>query len=466
MKRKSGVAVGAALAVFVAGGVYFFKGRAPEAQAELPVETAQRRTIEVVAEASGVLEPIRLIEVKSKASGEVLRVEGETGARIEAGTLLVEIDPRDVKNAFQQAAADLEAARVRFSTTDAQRKRLSTLRESGVVTQQELEASVETAASARAALVRAETNLQLAQERQGDAIIRAPISGTLIERTVEPGQIIASATTNVSGGTLLFKMADLSAMQVRAKVDETDIGTLAPGQTAKVTVEAYPGRTFEGQVLKIEPQSVIEQNVTLFPVLIRLDNASGLLRPGMNAQVSVEIAKREQVVSISNGSVVTLREARAAASAAGVDPVQLQEALKRPSSMEEAHPLMAECRAMRASVEGSVEVMDPERKAQLERCEALRAQRKTEGVKAGGSRPGVVFVKGGSGVEARRVMLGLADWDHTEVLQGLEEGASVVQVSLAQLGKRKQEMTDEIRKRAGGVVPGAGGGGPRGGRGG
>src|SRR5690606_5204252 len=133
------------------------------------------------AEAAGTLEPIRLVEVKSKASGEVQSVEVETGMQVEEGTLLAKIDPRDVENAYQQAVADLESARVRARTARAQRQRLETLKDAGVVTLQELESDIEADATARAALVRAETNLQLAKERREDATIRAPITGTIIE---------------------------------------------------------------------------------------------------------------------------------------------------------------------------------------------------------------------------------------------------------------------------------------------
>ena len=95
--------------------------------------------------------------------------------------------------------------------------------------------------------MKARTNLDLAREKTGDVAIRAPIAGTVIEKTVEQGQIVASASANVSGGSTLVKMADLAMMQVRALVDETDIGRVQPGQPVEVTVEAHPGRTFRGR---------------------------------------------------------------------------------------------------------------------------------------------------------------------------------------------------------------------------
>src|SRR5690625_7214304 len=94
--------------------------------------------------------------------------------------------------------------------------------------------------------------------------------------------------------TTLLEMADLSQMHVRTLVDEVDVGKIVPGLSARVTVSAYPNRVFVGEVLKIEPQAVVEQNVTMFHVLIQLDNRDGLLKPGVNAEVAVEIRSGER----------------------------------------------------------------------------------------------------------------------------------------------------------------------------
>jgi HlyD family secretion protein len=435
---KKVVLITGALAL-AGAGVYFARTRPAEktSQRELPTAEAKRMDMEIVAEASGLLEPIRVVEVKSKASGEVLRVLVETGSRVEQGALLAEIDPRDVQNALTQAEADLESARIRLSTVEAQRQRMEALRASGVVTQQELETAVDSAATARAAAVRAETNLQLARERRKDVTIRAPIAGTILERTIEPGGIIASATTNVSGGTTLFKMADMSEMQVRTKVDETDIGKILPGLEARVSLEAYPSRTFIGEVVKIEPQAVVEQNVTLFPVLIRLKNPEGLLKPGMNAEVGVEIASREDVVTIPNTAVVSPREAASAAAVLGLDEAAVRATLRPPGAAPSSGPAL-EPRGGQGQQRGG----NPDR------------------------RPGVVFVQQAGSPQPRRVILGLSDWENTEVLSGLEAGEKVLLVSVAQLQQQQKQTLERMRQRSGGVIPGAGGTGRGGGGGG
>src|SRR5262245_14457143 len=294
---------------------------------------AEQRTLDIRAEAAGLVEPITTVEIKSKASGEVTNVHVETGQEVKRGTLLVEIEPRDVQNAYSQAEADLEVAKARSQTSDAQFKRVQELRKANVATEQELESATLEQANARAALVKAQTNLDLARERMNDVTIRAPMDGMIIEKPIEPGVIISSASGSVSGGTVLLKMADLSVVQVRALVDQTDIGRLQPGQSTRVSVEAYPGRTFDGQVVKIEPQAVVDQNVTMFPVLIHLDNAERLLKPGMNTEIQVEIARRPNAVVIPNDAVVGVRDVLTTAVALGLSE---DEAQKRVDAMRSA----------------------------------------------------------------------------------------------------------------------------------
>lgn len=458
------------LAAVLAGVVAFFafRGEAevPNPAGTLTTAEASRETIEINAEATGVLEPIRTVEVKSRASGEVLEVRAQTGDRVEQGALLAEIDPRDVENAYQQAVADLEAARVRAQTTGAHRTRLDALRKSGVITQQEFETAHESAASAKAALVRAQTNLQLAREQRADSTIRAPISGTIIERTVEPGVIIASATSNVSGGTTLFKMADLSAMQVRASIDEIDIGKVAAGQAVTVRVEAFPNRTFRGEVLKVEPQAIAEQSVTMFPVLVSIPNERRLLMPGMNAEVTIQVARSRDTLTVPVGAVVPMRTARTTARLFNVSDEAMAEVLKRQPRPGQApgeaapegapEPEVAETPVLTSTVPAAVGAAPAENPQPP--AEPLSPELASQ-------RPSVVFVQRADGTyEPRRVMIGLSDWDRAEVVSGLSDGEKVGLVTAVQLNQSTAERSARIRERMGGGPMGGAGGGPRRGR--
>lgn len=254
-----------------------------------PVEV---RDIEVNVEAAGVIEPEITVEVKSKASGEILAMHAETGDVVEEGFLLVEVDKRTPRNRLAETEAGLVAARARRAIAETQMERSRTLFETGTLTEFDYEQSQLEFANSEAQVIGSEVALENARIAMDDTDVRAPITGTIILKNVEPGTVISSPTQDVSGGTVLMLMADLTSVQVRTLVDETDIGKIRPGMTTRVTVAAYPNQPFEGAVLKIEPQAIMEQNVTMFAVLIRLDNPGGLLKPGMNAEVDIEIASR------------------------------------------------------------------------------------------------------------------------------------------------------------------------------
>lgn len=435
------VVLAAGLALALAGCTG--RGEGKEAStAPDQVAKAERQDLEIRAEAAGQIEPIRMVEVKSKVSGELTRINVETGDEVRQGELIATVDPRDVRNTLAQMQADQELARARVETTRSQRRRAEELAKAGVLSTQDLENARLEETNANAQLVKARTNLQLAQEKMGDVTIRAPITGTIIEKGVEQGQIIASASANVSGGTTVVKMADLATVQARALVDEVDIGRIQPGQAATVEVEAYPGRTFRGSVTKIEPQAVVEQNVTMFPVLINLPNPERLLKPGMNAEVSVRVADRQGVVAVPNGAVVTLRDAPSAGAVLGLDEQEVR------ASLDKLRQNRQDARPERAAGEGR-----PER---------------------GDARPGIVFVKGANGPEPKSVMFGLSDWDYTEVVRGLDPGAEVYLISVARLQQQQEQYSNRMRERAGGGMFGGGqrqgqggqGGQPRGGRGG
>lgn len=433
--------------------------------------SATRGDLRITAEATGTIEPIRTIEVKSKAGGEILEMHVDVGDEVEPGTLMARVDPRDVQNRYDQAAADLEVAQASFSNAQAQFDRNQQLLEAGVITQQEFESSNLQFANAQASLTRAQTNFDLAELQLNDVTIRAPLAGTVLTRNVEEGSVIQSASGNVSGGTALFTMAELSSMRVRTLVDETDLGDLQAGMPATVTVEAYPDRTFRGQVEKIEPQAVVQSNVTMFPVIITLDNTSGLLKSGMNAEVEILIDQANDVILIPNNTVVTMQDATAAAAALGLDPASIDlEALRSslPSTAGGGAPAQGggapDMAELRAKVESGEISQDSVRAL-------MGAMRGAGGGPGGGfgaqraaadpaePRPSVVFVMNAQGIpEPKAVMIALNDWDNTQVVAGLDEGVEVAVLGAAQLQAAQAAELDRMRSRMGGSSPFGGGG--------
>jgi HlyD family secretion protein len=140
------------------------------------------------------------------------------------------------------------------------------------------------------------TILDRAKERLSESIVKAPIAGIILQKYVEKGQIIASGVSNVGGGTPIADIADMHNVHIEAGIDEIDIGKIQVGQTANVVPEAYSNLTFKGRVVRIAPEAKIEQNVTLFDVIIEVENTEGKLKSGMNATIEIAIVKKENIL--------------------------------------------------------------------------------------------------------------------------------------------------------------------------
>lgn len=500
--RFSGVIAATMLSGLAAAGC----GAAPEEEA-IGVQSApaEIRDLRITAEATGELEPVLKVEVKSKASGEILALHVDSGDEVEPGTLLAEVDPRDVDNAFEQAEADLAVARERMNIAEAQRDRSRDLLDVEVITAQEYESKQLEYANAQSSLVRARTNLELATLRRTDVTIRAPMAGTILEKLVEAGQVIQSATQNVSGGTTLFMMANLDDMRVRTLVDETDMGQLTSGMVATVRVEAFPDRTFQGQIEKIEPQAVVNQNVTMFPVIVLLDNRAGLLKPGMNAEVEVLVDERQQTLTVPNSGVVQPFQVAPAAEVLGLDPQTASvdngawgELMAQAASRAGVETsgrrgfgggamgggsAAAEMASIRERIQSgeitadSARVLAAAMRAAEDRAPAgearpnggpggagergqrmaMRGNRGAGGGMMGamgGSTgdpalsPAVVFVVDEIGnLTVRPVVMGISDYDYAEILAGLEEGEQIALIGAAQLQAQQQERMERMRGR-------------------
>ena len=461
-----------------------------------------RGDLSIRAEATGTVEPIRTVEVKSKASGEILRLHADVGDQVGPGSLLADIDPRDVQNRFNQTEADLAVAQARLEISEAQLERSDQLLGAAVITPQEHESSRLEFANSQASLVKAETNHDLAILQLNDVRIRAPAAGTIIQKSVEEGVVIQSASQNVSGGTALFMMANLREMQVRTLVDETDMGQLASGLEAIVTVEAFPDESFRGVVDKIEPQATVVQNVTMFPVIVSLDNSSGLLKPGMNAEVEVLIDEALDVVLVPNNAIVQTSDVGPAAMALGlnIDDMDLTQFMRggrggsrggqgfaggrgqggRPQSegaeaasgegdsppgdgQDDQGSIMAQLQELRAQVE-SGEISQESMRAEMQRLGGGRGGRAARGGGADvtrastrDTRPAVVFVMGADSIpKPRLVQMGLNDWDHTQIVMGVEAGDVLVVVGAAQLMAQQQEFQSRMMSRMGGNLFGGG----------
>jgi len=291
-------------------------------------EEATNKSLELSIEASGEIEAISTVEIKSKASGEVLFLGAEVGDYIKKGDILARIDQRTPNNILAQARADLELSKVRLENAKSQLSRGQALHAEGSIADKDFEDIQENYASAQSALVRTEVNLENSKISLDDTIVRSPTEGTIISRSVEVGQVISSPSVAVGGGTILMRMADLESVRVRALVDEIDVGKVRVGQDVSIKVSAYRDRQFFGKVAKIEPLAKVEQNVTLFPILIDIENKENLLLLGMNTDVIIQILDESVSLSIPTSSLRTRKDIKSAAALLEMPEEQVNTFLK------------------------------------------------------------------------------------------------------------------------------------------
>ncbi len=546
----------------------------------IPTATIQHRDVVVDAEATGVIEPINVIEVKSKtASGQVVKMPIEIGTQVKPGDLIVQLDTKDLLTAVDQSKADLAAAKSNFDVAQAALKRQEQLFKDRIITKPDLETAQTSFANAQAAYVRAQASDELSRQRLTDATVNATVVGTIITKPVSLGQVIQAGGTSVSGGSVIATMADLSKVRSRALVNETDIGAVQPGQQATVTVDAYPDRPFRGIVEKIEPQATVQQNVTMFPVLISLDNSEGLLKPGMNGEVKVRTDERIGVIAVPNDAIRSVREARQAAGLLGLNPDTVAAQLKlnggggfggpggggrgqggpgaggasggktqvqvsrgelafdfasnvqgggRQGGFQMPDVTDADCKKVDDAMKKKPAIakqIDDLRATMRDAADrqAVQAQMKalyekvgvdmmisgacrrrnggggpggaqgggmggggTRGGNGGGAmgggrgpgtangsmtsgrqraRTGLVFVQKGTTWEPKMIRLGVANYDYTEVTDGLVEGDKVAMLSAAALQAKRQEQNDKMKSMTGSPLGGAPAGGRPGGGG-
>lgn len=307
---------------------YFWLREQPESTTS-NTQTARVQLGELVEQvaASGSIKPDVQVEVKSLASGEVIELAVEPGDQVEAGKLLVRLDPIDEERTVNQNRASLASARARLAQAKAsldislaeaqeaearyevRRKGLA----KGLISTEEHRTAENAALVARNSVALREADLLSAQSevnkvalsvaeakrRLEETIIKAPISGTVLSVLVEKGTIISSGITNVGGGTTLLTLADLSKLYVVGALDEANIGKVRPGQDVDITVDAYQDRIFRGKVERVSPLGVNTSNIVTFDVqVVVTDRDAYLLRPGMSADLEIVVSKYKDVLLI------------------------------------------------------------------------------------------------------------------------------------------------------------------------
>ncbi|GAA0840717.1 efflux RND transporter periplasmic adaptor subunit [Marinobacter szutsaonensis] len=265
----------------------------------------------LTATATGSLEPKSEVTVGAEISGLITQVMVDENDQVTEGQVLALFDTDELEVALEQAEAQLALSRASVAEAEAtlqeaqvDERRISALRERGTTAQAELDAAIAVRkraeaklAYARASVRQAEAAVLQARTRLEKTVITSPINGVVLQRSIEPGNTVAASFQT----PVLFLLAeDLKAMELHVSMDEADVGMVAAGQMATFTVDAWSGREFSAEVLKVHLYPAVENNVVTYTTVLSVDNSEGLLKPGMTATATIETGRREEVLRVPN----------------------------------------------------------------------------------------------------------------------------------------------------------------------
>ncbi|MCE7893780.1 MAG: efflux RND transporter periplasmic adaptor subunit, partial [Sorangiineae bacterium PRO1] len=287
------------------------KGATTESFVTAPVELGSLR--ETVT-ATGTLSPLDAVEVGAEVTGRVLKVHVDVNDQVKVGQVLVEIDQEQLNARVEESQAQLSAAsssarNARASVKEAELKaqRIRELNKRGLASAQELEtaeATLERAkasvGSASAQVTVARAGLKSAKTSQGKAVIKSPIDGIVLARSVEPGQTVTSGFQT----PVLFTLArDITQMQLKVDVDEADVGKVKDGQPATFVVDAHPKRQFRSKVVRLNNLPKAGTTVITYEGLLTVDNSERLLRPGMTATATIVTQQVKDALTVPNAAL-------------------------------------------------------------------------------------------------------------------------------------------------------------------
>lgn len=312
-RRRLGLYTIAALVAAAAlyGGYRTFAAPAPGPSfVAVPVE---RSNLTVEVSATGTLQPLVQVDISSELSGVVRSVAVNENQHIAKGDVLASLDTTRIAAQVERGEASVKAAEAKLTDarttqqeTELAYTRTQQLTSRGMATTQALDTAtfardraVSAVSSAEANLAIAEAELKLQQADLSKSTIYAPIDGVVLTRSVDPGQTVASS---LQAPVLFVIAADLAKMELKAAIDEADIGTVKPGQKASFTVDAFPGRIFDAEIRDIAYASVTTDGVVTYDARLDVDNAELLLRPGMTATVAVITKEAKDVVTVPSAA--------------------------------------------------------------------------------------------------------------------------------------------------------------------
>jgi len=310
---RAGAAV-VALALAGGGVWYWTQHRTTGDEGAFRTTPVERGGIRVAISSTGTLSAISTVTVGSQISGQVLEVLADFNDEVTEGQVLARIDPKTYETQIEQGNAQVANARAslnqalatqRNAGLDYQRKTELVQRQLVARSDVDLARAALDQANAQVASARAQIAQQAAATRTTQVsldrtVIRSPVNGVVLTRSIEPGQTVAASLQAPE----LFTIAeDLSKMKIELAVDEADIGQVKPGQAVTFTADAFPDRQFRGEVQQVRLSATTTNNVVTYPVVVNVDNSDGTLLPGLTVNAEIEVSRRDDVLKVSNAAL-------------------------------------------------------------------------------------------------------------------------------------------------------------------
>jgi HlyD family secretion protein len=300
--------------VLVVGGWWWWQHRADSGEAGYRTATVEQGDIRVAISATGTLSAISTVTVGSQVSGQVTDVLVDFNDKVTKGQVIARIDPSTYEAQIAQGNAQVDSAQAQLRQAQASLRNaeLDYQRKAALGGQQLVAKSDVDLARAARDQAQAQVGSAQAQIRQQAAstqstrvnldrtVIRSPVDGVVLTRTIEPGQTVAASLQAPE----LFTIAeDLSKMKIELAVDESDIGQVSDGQAVTFTADAFPNRQFRGTVEQVRLSATTTSNVVTYPVVVTVDNSDGTLLPGLTVNAEIEVSKRSGVLKVANAAL-------------------------------------------------------------------------------------------------------------------------------------------------------------------
>ena len=311
MSKKIVILIG--IAVIVLAGIFFILPDKKKTQSYKTMPIIKKNLTQTV-EASGTVNPVQSVNIGSQVSGRIYKLYVDYNSKVKKGQLLAEIDPALFQASVDKARGDVNSAKANFDKVNAQvtynksnYERYARLYKKHYVSKDEVEASYRTyisskaeLAAMRASIQQATANLETAETNLNYTKIVSPVDGVVVSRSVDVGQTVAASFQTPE----IFVVAeDLTKMQIEVSVSEADIGKIKEGQKAEYTLDGYPDETFDGVVSQVRINPTTVSNVTTYTVIVSVNNDEEILKPGMNANVSIIVHDKQNLLCVPNSAL-------------------------------------------------------------------------------------------------------------------------------------------------------------------